>query len=465
MASNEEALEELPRDWSIQPLRSLLRAFESGSRPKGGVRGIASGIPSIGGEHLDRLGGFRWGSVRFVPDDFYRRMRRGHIKPADILIVKDGATTGKVSLVRSDFPFAEAAVNEHVFICRPDDIVAPEYLFWFLFSPRGQSAILDNFQGSAQGGINQSFADNVAIPFPRVHEQRRISRRLDHLLSRTGATRERLDNVPSILRQFRKSVLAAAVTGQLTQDWREHNSSSDTAGRLIDLLTEDRRDRLAHAARPNNKALPLDDGMPEIPHTWTWTRLDELVKPERVVTYGVIKLGSAVAEGVPTLRSSDVRHLFIDEANVKRISPTISPEYGRTILSGGEVVVTVRGSLGGVAVVPPHMAGFNVSREVAVVAFEQRVSADYLCYAMASPWNQAWLMENTTGAVYTGVNIEDLRQLPIPLPPADEQPQIVSRIRELLSLADAVETRCESARARSDRLSNAILARAFRGEL
>jgi type I restriction enzyme, S subunit len=69
----------------------------------------------------------------------------------------------------------------------------------------------------------------------------------------------------------------------------------------------------------------------------------------------------------PTLRSSDVRWLRIDSGHVKRIDRTIADNYRRTYLVGGEVVVTVRGSLGGIALVPPEMAGWNVSREVAVI--------------------------------------------------------------------------------------------------
>lgn len=151
--------------WIEKPLADLIEPLISGSRPKGGVRGIESGVPSIGGEHLTADGGFNFARVKYVPHKFYESMRRGHIRRGDILIVKDGATTGKVALIREDFPFEEAVVNEHVFIVRPKSDHDSRYIFWYLYSQEGQERVLEHFQGAAQGGIgsldwsNLKFAD------------------------------------------------------------------------------------------------------------------------------------------------------------------------------------------------------------------------------------------------------------------------------------------------------------------
>ena len=143
---------ELPEEWVEATLDHLLALLESGSRPRGGVRGIKEGMPSIGGEHLDENGGFRFENVKYVPEKFFRSMNRGHIQLGDILIVKDGATTGKVSLVRENFPYDPAVVNEHVFLCRLAEGLFSPFIFYFLFSQEGQDRILANFRGSAQGG-------------------------------------------------------------------------------------------------------------------------------------------------------------------------------------------------------------------------------------------------------------------------------------------------------------------------
>lgn len=165
----------LPEGWEWKRLIDALLTLESGSRPKGGADNISEGVPSIGGEHLNKDGGFIFENIKFIPKEFYGDMRRGRIEIGDVLVVKDGATTGKVSLVRDDYPYQESAVNEHVFICRPDQkYVLAEYLFYNLFSPMGKNKILRSFHGAAQGGINTQFANNYEIPLPPLPTQRRI---------------------------------------------------------------------------------------------------------------------------------------------------------------------------------------------------------------------------------------------------------------------------------------------------
>ena len=107
-----EALGLAPTIWA--PLELILLSLESGARPKGGVTADSGEIPSIGGEHVDDAGGFYFTKIKRIPRSFFEGMRVGRIASLDILVVKDGATTGKTSLVREDFPYKEAAVNEHV---------------------------------------------------------------------------------------------------------------------------------------------------------------------------------------------------------------------------------------------------------------------------------------------------------------------------------------------------------------
>jgi type I restriction enzyme S subunit len=179
----------------------------------------------------------------------------------------------------------------------------------------------------------------------------------------------------------------------------------------------------------------------------------------------VIKLGAEVMLGVPTLRSSNVRPLALDLTTVKKIDRTISEVYPRTLLSGGEVLVTVRGTLGGVAVVPNELRGYNVSREVAVAAVLAPTIPEFVALCIASRASVDWLAEREKGAAYTGINIEDLRELPIPTPTPEEQREVVERVRALFALADAVGRRVGAAQDRAELLPQAMLSRAFAGEL
>ena len=156
-------------------LSKLLLTLENGSRPPGGVGQVRNGIPSLGAEHISTDGKFSLANIKFIPEDFFNRMSRGIIKKHDVLVVKDGATTGKTAFVDDNFPFEKAAVNEHVFILRPDqELLLSEFLFFFLYSAWGQAQIEREFHGGAIGGINQTFADHLEIPLPPLPEQRRI---------------------------------------------------------------------------------------------------------------------------------------------------------------------------------------------------------------------------------------------------------------------------------------------------
>lgn len=165
---------------NIVSLSQLYSSLESGGRPKGGIVDGVGDIPSLGAEHLDSRGGFNFSKLKLVPRDFFSSMSKGLINKGDILIVKDGATTGKVSFVGESFPHAEAAINEHVFSLRVDENrVFSKYVFWHLFSPKGQKQILEDFRGATVGGISKGFMDKVKIPLPPLSEQKRIAAILD----------------------------------------------------------------------------------------------------------------------------------------------------------------------------------------------------------------------------------------------------------------------------------------------
>lgn len=195
---------------SIYPtvsLSRLLLTLENGSRPSGGVGQVRMGVPSLGGEHVSNDGKFNFENIKYVPQEFFERMTRGIIKKYDVLVVKDGATTGKTAFVGNDFPFENAVVNEHVFIVRPDtELLLPEYLFFFLYSVWGQAQIEREIHGGAIGGINQSFAENLEVPLPSLIEQRRIVSILDvssNLQKYKASTYENIKRLlPSIFRDL-----------------------------------------------------------------------------------------------------------------------------------------------------------------------------------------------------------------------------------------------------------------------
>ncbi|MGB9693394.1 MAG: restriction endonuclease subunit S [Fervidobacterium sp.] len=157
-------------------LSQILSSLESGGRPKGGASLDNKGIPSLGAEHLDSNGGFNFKSVKYIPEDYFNGLKNGIIEKENILIVKDGATTGKVSFVTEEFPFEKASVNEHVFLLKIDKAKAyPKFAFHYLKSPQGQRDILRDFRGATVGGISRGFVDFVKFELPPLPDQLHIA--------------------------------------------------------------------------------------------------------------------------------------------------------------------------------------------------------------------------------------------------------------------------------------------------
>lgn len=148
---------------ALRPLSEYLDSLETGKRPTGGA--VESGVPSLGGEHLNADGTFKLDSMKYVPEDFFRTIRKGLIQQDDILVVKDGATTGKTAYVAESFPFKEAAINEHLFLLRANPEKAySKFLYYLLRSKHGNAQILLDFRGAAQGGITKGFVERVLVP-------------------------------------------------------------------------------------------------------------------------------------------------------------------------------------------------------------------------------------------------------------------------------------------------------------
>ncbi len=341
----------------------------------------------------------------------------------------------------------DAWLNQHIFRVGFD-----LRLFDKSFLMHAINQNLDRYIAQAHGGaglahITKGMFEESQLQLAPLPEQKRIVGKLEVLQKKLGDCQKRAQRIPSFLRRFRQSVLAAACSGRLTASWREEHKKEIKSSVQVQTLRDSSIDRIVGT-----------------PDEWTWATMNSVCDPNRSICYGVIKLGPPHEHGVPCLRTSDVKPLRIDTKNVKRIAPVLSDQFARTILRGGEVLVNVRGTLGGVAVVPISLKGWNISREVAVVPVGP-TNPDYIAYWIASLAAQNWLTSVVKGVAYSGINIEDLRRLPIALPLPAEQDEIVRRVKNLFALADKIEARYEMVKQQVDRLPQSILAKAFCGEL
>lgn len=147
-------------------LADIVDVVESGSRPKGGA--INKGIPSIGAENIEKFGVYDYSKEKFIDEIFYEKMKHGKVATGDVLLYKDGAYTGKVSLALDGYPHRICAVNEHVFIIRGKSDVTSQFFLYFCLSDEKNKNYLHTLASSkaAQPGLNQSELLGLPIFIP-----------------------------------------------------------------------------------------------------------------------------------------------------------------------------------------------------------------------------------------------------------------------------------------------------------
>jgi type I restriction enzyme, S subunit len=121
--------------------------------------------------------------------------------------------------------------------------------------------------------------------------------------------------------------------------------------------------------------------MPE----WQVALLSDLVEPSRGISYGIVQPGTHVSGGVPIVRVSDVRGGRIAVDDPLRVAENIEAAYVRTRLRGGELLLTLVGTVGEAAVVPASLAGWNTARAVAVIPVRSEIGAYWVQIALRSP--------------------------------------------------------------------------------
>jgi type I restriction enzyme M protein len=163
--------------YDIVSLKDILaEPLTSGKSPKGGVKYSIGDIPSITIGNMIDTGDFNLDELNYVSSDFYEtRKKKLQLKTYDILVAKDGATTGKTSIISEEFPYADCIFTEHIFRLRIDVSKAnPLYVFYFLHGALGQMQLKRQVSGGAQGGITKEFVDATKIPIPPLKVQEQI---------------------------------------------------------------------------------------------------------------------------------------------------------------------------------------------------------------------------------------------------------------------------------------------------
>tara|TARA_R110002124_G_scaffold60757_3_gene166543 strand:- start:45 stop:1475 length:1431 start_codon:yes stop_codon:yes gene_type:complete len=189
--------------YTASKLKEVTSFIESGSRPKGGVGQIKSGVFSIGGEHVNNKCQVGNGKPKYIPLEFHEKIKLTETKMHDIILVKDGATTGKIGIIDS-LDFVNQNVNEHVFLIRPDTkIISPHYLVSFLYSSIGQILLKRFITGATVTGLTKESLRNILIPLPPLDIQNRIT---EHIFELRGKAKELESDAKSGLKEVKRKI-------------------------------------------------------------------------------------------------------------------------------------------------------------------------------------------------------------------------------------------------------------------
>ena len=165
----DSSIGEIPAGWNTTTLGSVLDTLETGRRPKGGVSGFTSGVPSIGAESIWGIGEFDFEKTKFVPTEFFEKMNSGKVQHLDVLLYKDGGKPGefrpRVGLFGHHFPFEQFGINEHVFRLRSSS-VGQLYLYFTVADPRVLLDFANKGGKAAIPGINQQDVRSTVILQP-----------------------------------------------------------------------------------------------------------------------------------------------------------------------------------------------------------------------------------------------------------------------------------------------------------
>jgi type I restriction enzyme S subunit len=164
---------------------------------------------------------------------------------------------------------------------------------------------------------------------------------------------------------------------------------------------------------------------------WESVPLGQLVEPGRNISYGIVQPGSPTHDGVPIIRVSDVRDGFISTSNPLRVSADIEAPYARTRLRGGELLLTLVGTVGEAAIAPRSLAGWNTARAVAVIPIQKEIGAYWVKIALGSPVVRELINGRLNTTVQATLNLRDVAELPITLPPVRERGAIIDMISAL----------------------------------
>jgi type I restriction enzyme S subunit len=407
----------------------------------------------------------RLDDVRYVPTSAVVANEADfHVDEGDLLFTRYSGNqeyVGACGVVRLSIPnllYPDKLIRGRVF----PGLVDPRYLEAMMSTPQTRAVIRRLVKTTAgQVGISGTGLRSVPVPLAPHPEQLRIVAAIEEQFSRLDAGATALERVYQNIKRMRSAVLQAAVSGRLAK-----YSDDEDVDAVLDRISGDRR---AVWQAATNKAYrePAEPGhfpIP-IPSHWRIASLEAITDPVRVICYGILMPKEHVKDGIPYVRVKDMRGWAIDIAGLNRTSPEIAAKYARASLKAGDLLLAIRGSYGRVALIPPELDGGNITQDSARVVPHPEIDRRYLLYYLGGSVANRYYSQVARGVAVKGVNIGDLRSMPVPIPPRHEQEAIADEVEQQFTFLNNVEAIVQAQIRHGQLLRLSILATAFSGKL
>ncbi len=431
---------ELPNGWLLAPLMENVDLHDSRR------------IPLNQRERAGRQGSFPYYGANGQVDSINDYIFDGEF----ILVAEDGGYFDDPARGVAYEVSGKFWVNNHAHILSLKNGIPRRYLTYAL----NQLDWMPHVGGSTRLKLTQEGMRRIRIPLAPSGERERIVAKLDNLFDRSKSAREELARIPRLVERYKEAILAAAFRGDLTVDWRQNKPYKATGKQLFAELVAC---RAKHSIKQTGGVEDLDQpaDLQDLPDGWTWCAVAVLAS---AVSDGVHKKPDYVEQGVPFLT---VRNLTagpgITFDRCRYVTQSDHEEFiKRTHPERGDLLISKDGTLGVVRAVRTD-AVFSIFVSVALVKPVDRSLTDYLELAFSSPQVQQQMVGVGTGLQH--IHLTDLRRDLIPIAPAEERVEIVKRVHSAFAYIERLETETIRAAKLIDRLDQATLAKAFRGEL
>lgn len=467
--------EEMPPGWARAPL-AIVGTWGSGGTPsRADPNAYGGAIPWL------KIGDLADGRVEAAEETITEhglKSSAAKLLEADTLLVAMYGSIGKLGITTMP-----CATNQAIAFCKPAPGLDLRYLFYLLMSERHR--LIEHGQGGAQLNISQTILKAHEVPIAPTNEQRRIVSKIDELFSRIEEGERALERVQEMVERYRQSVLKAAVTGELTRDWREKNKGQLESGEaLLARILKARReawekaelDKMkAKGIRPANDkwrqkyeepSPPKTTDLPALPDGWAWASLDQLTSK---ITSGSRDWKDFYGRGESVfVMAQNVRPRRLDLSEIQLVDPPPGDrDAERSAVCQHDLLITIVGAnTGDVCRVREPLARHYVCQSVALARpVLPRISAFLELFLCADEGGQAEFSKVIYGAGRPHLSFDQLRATPIPLPPIDEQDAAYDAVDLFESEIDAIGGGIATSAKSASSLRQAVLRSAFSGAL